>query len=229
MGRDPTSSSSGPAWVVPRWRPGSRVRGEVEILERGHRCPTRRRPATPPRSSGTACTGARALVRRPGPGVQSGQLLRRRRQHEVLRGGADTLPRTGLRGGRARDGLSPAWPLAYAELEPWYTAAEALFQVRGALGEDPSEPPHSAAYPHPPVPDEPASCIVRASGAPPGPVALLAAAGCRSRPLAGPRPDALGCISRHPVRQARRGDRRARRRAARDPGIALRPARWPPA
>lgn len=59
------------------------------------------------------------------------------------------------------DGLSPAWPLAYAELEPWYTAAEALFQVRGALGEDPSEPPHSAAYPHPPVPDEPAIGIVR--------------------------------------------------------------------
>jgi len=32
--------------------------------------------------------------------------------------------------------------------------AEALYQVRGRIGQDPTEPPHSTAYPHPPVPDE---------------------------------------------------------------------------
>ncbi|WP_163265719.1 GMC oxidoreductase [Chelativorans alearense] len=58
-------------------------------------------------------------------------------------------------------GVSPAWPFPYEELEPWYTKAEALFNVRGALGEDPTEPFHSAPYPFPPVPDEPAIASVR--------------------------------------------------------------------
>ncbi|SOC36797.1 choline dehydrogenase-like flavoprotein [Rhizobium subbaraonis] len=62
---------------------------------------------------------------------------------------------------RHREGVSPAWPFAYEELEPWYSAAEKLYQVRGALDEDPTEPPHSAAYPFPPVPDEPAIALVR--------------------------------------------------------------------
>ncbi len=51
-------------------------------------------------------------------------------------------------------GVSPAWPFPYEELEPWYAKAEALYQVRGSLGEDPTEPPHSTAFPYPPVPDE---------------------------------------------------------------------------
>jgi choline dehydrogenase-like flavoprotein len=59
------------------------------------------------------------------------------------------------------DGLSPAWPFPYAELEPWYARAEALFEVRGATGEDPTEPPRSTPYPAPPIPDEPAVAEVR--------------------------------------------------------------------
>jgi choline dehydrogenase-like flavoprotein len=59
-------------------------------------------------------------------------------------------------------GTTPGWPFDYAELEPWYSRAEALYRVRGALGGDPSEPPHSAPYPFPPVPDEPAIAAVRA-------------------------------------------------------------------
>ena len=47
-------------------------------------------------------------------------------------------------------------------MEPWYCRAEALYQVRGALGDDPTEPPHSTRYPFPPVPDEPAIAAVRA-------------------------------------------------------------------
>jgi choline dehydrogenase-like flavoprotein len=58
-------------------------------------------------------------------------------------------------------GLSPAWPFPYATLEPWYGRAESLFQVRGALGQDPSEPEHATPYAHPPVPDEPAIAAVR--------------------------------------------------------------------
>jgi choline dehydrogenase-like flavoprotein len=53
------------------------------------------------------------------------------------------------------DGISPAWPISYDELEPYYTRAEQLYQVHGARGEDPTEPPASAPYPHPPVSHEP--------------------------------------------------------------------------
>ncbi len=53
------------------------------------------------------------------------------------------------------DGLSPAWPISYDEMEPFYTRAEQLYEVRGARGEDPTEPPASAPYPHPAVSHEP--------------------------------------------------------------------------
>ncbi len=52
-------------------------------------------------------------------------------------------------------GLSPAWPIGYDELEPYYTEAEQLYQVHGSRGEDPTEPPASAPYPYPPVSHEP--------------------------------------------------------------------------
>ncbi len=59
-------------------------------------------------------------------------------------------------------GISPAWPFPYEELEPWYGKAERLFEVRGELGQDPTEPAHSTPYSHGPVPDEPAITRARA-------------------------------------------------------------------
>ena len=56
---------------------------------------------------------------------------------------------------RHHDGISPAWPISYDELEPYYTQAEHLYEVHGARGEDPTEPPTSAPYPFPPVSHEP--------------------------------------------------------------------------
>jgi len=53
------------------------------------------------------------------------------------------------------EGRTPGWPIDYSVMEPWYTRAERLYNVRGALGYDDTEPPHSAPYPYPPVPDEP--------------------------------------------------------------------------
>jgi choline dehydrogenase-like flavoprotein len=53
------------------------------------------------------------------------------------------------------DGHSPAWPISYTDLEPYYTQAEHLYQVHGIRGEDPTEPPASAPYSHPPVSHEP--------------------------------------------------------------------------
>jgi choline dehydrogenase-like flavoprotein len=56
---------------------------------------------------------------------------------------------------RHHDGTSPAWPISYDELEPYYTLAERLYEVHGARGEDPTEPPASAPYPFPAVSHEP--------------------------------------------------------------------------
>ncbi|HSE80246.1 MAG TPA: GMC family oxidoreductase [Gaiellaceae bacterium] len=56
---------------------------------------------------------------------------------------------------RHHDGISPAWPISYDELEPYYTQAEQLYQVHGARGEDPTEPDASGPYPHPAVSHEP--------------------------------------------------------------------------
>ncbi len=56
---------------------------------------------------------------------------------------------------RHHDGISPAWPIAYEDMEPYYTKAEQLYQVHGARGEDPTEPPSSGPYPFPAVSHEP--------------------------------------------------------------------------
>lgn len=58
--------------------------------------------------------------------------------------------------GTAReDAFSPAWPISYADLEPYYTDAERLFGVRGLAETDPTEPPRSGGYDYAPVPHEP--------------------------------------------------------------------------
>ncbi len=56
---------------------------------------------------------------------------------------------------RHEGGISPAWPISYDEMEPYYSRAEQLYQVHGARGEDPIEPPSSAPYPYPAVSHEP--------------------------------------------------------------------------
>ncbi len=56
---------------------------------------------------------------------------------------------------RHHGGISPAWPIRYEDLEPYYTRAEQLYQVHGERGVDPTEPPASAPYPFPPVSHEP--------------------------------------------------------------------------
>jgi choline dehydrogenase-like flavoprotein len=66
-----------------------------------------------------------------------------------------------------KGGISPAWPITYADMEPFYTRAEDLFHVHGDLGSapsvpggygssfDPTEPFHSAKYPYPAFTNEP--------------------------------------------------------------------------
>lgn len=56
---------------------------------------------------------------------------------------------------RHHGGLSPAWPIDYFALEPYYTEAERIYHVHGERGVDPTDPPASGPYPHPPVSHEP--------------------------------------------------------------------------
>ncbi len=53
------------------------------------------------------------------------------------------------------DGVSPAWPLSYTDLAPYYLQAEHLYRVHGARGTDPTEAMESAPYPYPALAHEP--------------------------------------------------------------------------
>jgi choline dehydrogenase-like flavoprotein len=52
-------------------------------------------------------------------------------------------------------GISPAWPISYSDLEPYYAAAESLYHVHGVAGEDPTGPWRSSPYPFDAVSHEP--------------------------------------------------------------------------
>jgi choline dehydrogenase-like flavoprotein len=92
------------------------------------------------------------------------------------------------------DGVSPEWPFGYEVLEPWYGRAEQLFEVRGVVGQDPTEPPHSTSYTSTPVPDEPAIAAHRAACFT-GAASVLTATRGRRRSLAPAGTDTLGCLS----------------------------------
>ena len=61
------------------------------------------------------------------------------------------------------EGTTPGWPIDYSTLEPFYTAAETLYRVRGDATADLTEPAHSAPYPHPPIADEADIATLRAA------------------------------------------------------------------
>lgn len=56
---------------------------------------------------------------------------------------------------RHHGGISPAWPISYDDLEPFYLRAEQLYHVHGNRGEDPTEPWASGPFPHPAISHEP--------------------------------------------------------------------------
>ncbi len=56
---------------------------------------------------------------------------------------------------RHHGGVSPAWPIGYDDLAPYYTEAERLYHVHGRRGEDPTEPPADEPFPHREISHEP--------------------------------------------------------------------------
>lgn len=79
------------------------------------------------------------------------------------------------------DGVSPAWPIDYATLEPWYERAERLYHVHGEAGVDPTEGPRGP-FPRPAVPHQGRMAAVVAdlarSGLHPSPLPLGLRDGC---------------------------------------------------
>lgn len=73
------------------------------------------------------------------------------------------------------DGVSPAWPIAYDTLAPYYDRAERLYEVHGEQGSDPTEPPRGP-YPFPPVAHAPRMARIvdelKAMGLSPSPLPL---------------------------------------------------------
>jgi choline dehydrogenase-like flavoprotein len=52
-------------------------------------------------------------------------------------------------------GVSPAWPITYRQLAPYYDLAEQMYGVHGQAGVDPTEPPDIPPYPYPALDHEP--------------------------------------------------------------------------
>ena len=73
-------------------------------------------------------------------------------------------------------GISPAWPIKYSDLAPYYALAEQLYIVHGEAGADPTEPPGVPAYPFGALPHEPVieqvASALRAHGVRPFPIPL---------------------------------------------------------
>jgi choline dehydrogenase-like flavoprotein len=53
------------------------------------------------------------------------------------------------------EGISPAWPFGYEDLELYYAEAEQMYRVHGATGDDPTEPWRSGPFPYPALEHEP--------------------------------------------------------------------------
>ena len=116
---------------------------------------------------------------------------------------------------RHHDGISPAWPIDYAEMEPYYSLAEQRYEVHGARGEDPTEPPAVGAV-----------SVSRGQPRAPHPAALRRPGGRRAPavPRAVRRPPRRARHAAQPLRALRHlrrlpvpGAREVRRRGARRP------------
>ena len=78
-------------------------------------------------------------------------------------------------------GVSPAWPVDYDTLEPYYDRAERLYQVHGEHGIDPSEAPRRP-FPYPAIPHAPGMAEIveklKGFGLHPSPLPLGLLDGC---------------------------------------------------
>jgi choline dehydrogenase-like flavoprotein len=112
----------------------------VLVVEKGDYLPTERAGQTTPLGPYKSLRPEPQLVG--GPSKFYGAAMYRLRESD-------------FRAIRHERGESPAWPITYADLEPYYGQAEQLYRVHGAPDGDLSDPPRSLPYPHPPIPVAP--------------------------------------------------------------------------
>jgi choline dehydrogenase-like flavoprotein len=79
------------------------------------------------------------------------------------------------------EGVSPAWPIDYDTLAPYYDRAERLYHVHGLQGADPTDPPRGS-FPYDPIPHAPGMAAIvdelRQQGLHPAPLPLGLRDGC---------------------------------------------------
>ena len=79
------------------------------------------------------------------------------------------------------EGISPAWPIDYETLAPYYDEAERLYSVHGEQGADPTDPPRGP-FPREAIPHAPAMAAIvdqlRRQGLHPAPLPLGLRDGC---------------------------------------------------
>jgi multiple sugar transport system ATP-binding protein len=163
-----------------RFRPCRIGRQHPDPRGAANHIPDHRKTATSAPSSSAAISaqrrcGTNTVARLP----STPAILQCRRQFQILRcGAACAIAARTLLEMQHREGISPAWPFPYEELEPWYSRAEQQFQVRGELGAGSDRAGITRLpYPFPPVPDEPAIASARAELTRKRPASLFA---CRS-------------------------------------------------
>lgn len=121
------------------------------------------------------------------------------------------------------EGTSPAWPIRYDDLEPWYDKAESLFGVRGKGGLDPTDPRRTRDYEHAPILNEPVLAAIderlRSNGLRPFPMPSAVDFGPGGRCQRCANCDAIPC------KIGAKGDAEVRliRPALQSPNVELRP------
>jgi choline dehydrogenase-like flavoprotein len=58
-------------------------------------------------------------------------------------------------------GLSPAWPITYEDMRPWYAVAERVWEVRGTRGIDPTDQTDDPPFPFPALNHDPGVARLR--------------------------------------------------------------------
>ena len=107
------------------------------------------------------------------------------------------------------DGVSPAWPITYETLAPYYDRAERLYHVRGQHGVDPTELPRGP-YPYEAVPHAAAMAHIVARLRASGPASVAAAA----RDCCGPASRTAASCATRATRFRARSTRRATPKSA---------------
>ena len=62
---------------------------------------------------------------------------------------------------RHHGGVSPAWPISYTDMRPYYDEAERIWQVHGTRGADPTDDAEAPAYPYPAVAHDPEIALLK--------------------------------------------------------------------